>query len=47
MIGDKIWSVKHKFKKKIEIIKTTFDLYKDTPKWSMKKCYKLALKLYR
>lgn len=47
MIEDKLWSIKHKLKKKIDIIKTTVELYKDTPKWSMKKCYNLASKLHR
>lgn len=46
-IERKIWSVKHKLKKRIEIIKTTFELREMQPKWNMKKCYDLALKLHR
>ena len=46
MIEDKIWSVKHKIKKRIKIIKTTFELY-NTSKRDIKKCYDLALRLHR
>ena len=45
MIENKIWSVKHKIKKRIKIIKTTFELY-NTSKRDIKKCYELALKLH-
>ena len=49
MLKDKIWSVKHKYKKRIEIIKTTFELYntQSKSKRDIKRCYNLALKLHR
>lgn len=47
MIKDKIWSIKHKVKKRIEIIKTTIELYNTQSKRDIKKCYNLALKLHR
>ena len=47
MIEDKIWSVKHKIKKRIKIIKTTFELYNMQSKRNIKRCYELALKLHR
>lgn len=47
MLKSKVWSIKHKFKNKIEVIKMTLELYKDEPKWNMKKCYNLAAKIVR
>ena len=49
MIKDKIWSIRHKVKKRIEVIKTTFELYntQSKSKRDIKKCYNLALRLHR
>lgn len=47
MLKSKVWNIKHKFKNRIEVIKMTFELYKDEPKWNMKKCYNLAAKIVR
>ena len=50
MIKNKLWSIKYKFKKKINkkihVVKTTFKLYTMLPKTKrdIKKCYNLALK---
>ena len=48
MIKNKIWNIKHKVKKRVKVIKTTFELYntQSKSKRDIKKCYNLALKLH-
>lgn len=46
MLKNKIANIKWRIKKKMKVIKTTFELCKDF-EWDFKKCYSLAVKLER
>ena len=48
-LENKVWSIKHRLKKRIKAFKTALELYKISRKhtWSWKKCYDMALKFER